>query len=79
MYDPNHLRDVLAGVLGTAAAWTMNDCPIGVMISATAMNGHNWFFVKDNLKNRPNYGCREANRRGRRFGLRAHVLRPLAD
>ena len=51
MYDPNHLRDVLADVLGAAAAWTINDCPIGVMISATAMNGHNWFFVKDNLKN----------------------------
>ena len=57
MYDPNHLRDVLADVLGTAAAWTMNDCPIGVMISATAMNGHNWFFVKDNLKNRRTTGA----------------------
>jgi predicted acylesterase/phospholipase RssA len=57
MYDPNHVRDVLAGVLGTAAAWTMNDCPIGVMISATAMNGHNWFFVKDNLKNRRTTGA----------------------
>ena len=51
MYDPNHLHDVLADVLSAAAAWTMNDCPIGVMISATAMNGHNWFFVKDNLQN----------------------------
>ena len=27
MYDPTHLRDVLTGVLGAAAAWTMNDCP----------------------------------------------------
>jgi len=56
-YNPNHLRDVLAGVLGEAAAWTMNDCPIGVMISATAMDGHNWFFVKDNLKNRGTTGA----------------------
>ncbi len=56
MYDPNHLRDVLADVLGAAAAWTMNDCPIGVMISATAMDGHNWFFVKDNLKNQRTTG-----------------------
>ena len=56
MYDPNHLRDVLADVLGEAAAWTMNDCPIGVMISATAMDGHNWFFVKDNLKNQQTTG-----------------------
>jgi predicted acylesterase/phospholipase RssA len=57
MYDPNHLRDVLAGVLGAAAAWTINDCPIGVMISATAMDGHDWFFVKDNLKNRRTTGA----------------------
>jgi predicted acylesterase/phospholipase RssA len=57
MYDPDHLRDVLADVLGAAAAWTMNDCPIGVMISATAMDGHNWFFVKDNLKNRRTTGA----------------------
>jgi hypothetical protein len=51
MYDPRHLHDVLAGVFGQAASWTINDSPIGVMISATAMNGHNWFFVKDNIKN----------------------------
>ena len=56
-YNPNHLRDVLAGVLGEAAAWTMNDCPIGVMISATAMDGHNWFFVKDNAKNNQTTGA----------------------
>jgi len=51
MYDPTHLRDVLASTLGGAAAFVMNDCPIRVMISATAMNGHNWFFVKDNPNN----------------------------
>ncbi|MGD0669384.1 MAG: patatin-like phospholipase family protein [Bryobacteraceae bacterium] len=51
MYDPTNLRDVLASVFGAAASWAVNDCPIGVMISATAMNGHNWFFVRDNPKN----------------------------
>jgi patatin-like phospholipase/acyl hydrolase len=55
-YNPKHLRDVLTDVLGEAAAWPMNDCPIGVMISATAMDGHNWFFVKDNLKNQQTTG-----------------------
>jgi hypothetical protein len=25
----------------------MNDCPIGICIPAAAMNGHNWFFVRD--------------------------------
>jgi hypothetical protein len=51
MYDPQHLRDVVASVLGPAADWTMNDSPLRIMISATAMNGHNWYFVRDNAKN----------------------------
>jgi patatin-like phospholipase/acyl hydrolase len=51
MYNPNHLRDVLVSVLGPAASWTMNDSPLRVMLSATAMNGRNWFFVRDNPKN----------------------------
>ncbi len=51
MYDPKHLRDVLVSVFGPAASWVVDDCPIGVMISATAMNGHNWFFVRDNPQN----------------------------
>jgi hypothetical protein len=51
MYDPNHLKKVLVDVLGPAANWTVNDSPIRVMISATAMDGHNWFFVKDNDRN----------------------------
>ena len=50
-YDPKNLRDVLVSVFGGAASWTIDDCPIGVMISATAMDGHNWFFVRDNPKN----------------------------
>jgi patatin-like phospholipase/acyl hydrolase len=51
MYDPKHLYDVLVSVFGPAAAWKINDCPIRVMISAIAMNGHNWFFVRDNPRN----------------------------
>jgi|HubBroStandDraft_4_1064222.scaffolds.fasta_scaffold174381_1 hypothetical protein len=55
-YDPRNLYDVLVSVFGAAASWTVNDCPIGVMISATAMDGHNWFFVKDNDRNRRSTG-----------------------
>jgi hypothetical protein len=51
MYDPKHLHDVLVSVFGDKAGWAVNDSPISVMISATAMNGHNWFFVRDNPKN----------------------------
>jgi len=56
MYNPKNLRDVLAAVFGPAASWTINDSPIRIMISATAMNAHNWFFVKDNPKNRRTTG-----------------------
>jgi patatin-like phospholipase/acyl hydrolase len=51
LFDPANLRDALAAVLGKHAAWTVNACPVRIMISATAMNGHNWFFVKDNERN----------------------------
>ena len=51
MYDPKNLQQVLAGVFGPAANWTMNDCPIGICIPATAVNGHNWFFVRDTPRN----------------------------
>jgi patatin-like phospholipase/acyl hydrolase len=51
MYDPKNLHAVLVSVFGAAASWAVNDSPIPLMISATAVNGHNWFFVKDNPKN----------------------------
>ena len=57
MYDPQHLHDVLVSVFGPAASWTINNSPIRIMISATAMDGHNWFFVKDNLKNKAATGA----------------------
>ena len=57
MYDPRHLRDVLVSIFGPAASWKINDSPIRVMISATAMDGHNWFFVKDNFKNNRTTGA----------------------
>jgi hypothetical protein len=57
MYDPKNLHDVLVSVFGAEASWTIGDCPIGVMISATAMDGHNWFFVKDNPKNNRTTGA----------------------
>ena len=56
MYDPCHLHGVLVSVFGSAASWSINDAPIRVMISATAMNGHNWFFVKDNARNNQTTG-----------------------
>ena len=51
MYDPRNLHKVLTGVFGNAAAWSMNDCPIGICLPAAAMNGHNWYFVRDGARN----------------------------
>jgi patatin-like phospholipase/acyl hydrolase len=51
MYDPTNLQKLLIGVFGSAASLTMNNCPIGILISATAMNGHDWYFVRDNARN----------------------------
>jgi hypothetical protein len=57
MYNPQHLHDVLVNIFGPAAPWRISDAPIRVMISATAMNGHNWFFVKDNARNNRTTGA----------------------
>ena len=47
MYDPKNLHAVLVSVFGAQADMAVNDSPIRVMLSATAMDGHNWFFVRD--------------------------------
>jgi uncharacterized protein len=51
MYDPTHLRDVLVSVFGAKSGWTVNDSPIGILISAVEMNGHPWYFVRDSVMN----------------------------
>ena len=51
IYDPANLHKVLVSVFGKSANLTINECPIDVMIPATSMDGHNWFFVRDNRKN----------------------------
>ncbi|HLY17703.1 MAG TPA: patatin-like phospholipase family protein [Bryobacteraceae bacterium] len=56
MFDPKNVREVLGSVFGAAANWTVNESPLRVMISATAMDGHNWFFVKDNTRNQRSTG-----------------------
>jgi uncharacterized protein len=56
MYNPASLNKVLRATLGAAADWTINDSPIGILIVATAMNGHNWYFVKDGPKNAKSTG-----------------------
>ena len=45
-YSSTNIHRVLLDVFGPQAGWAMKDCPIGIMICATAANGHDWFFVR---------------------------------
>jgi hypothetical protein len=51
MYDSANIRNVLASELGAAAAWTLNDSPVRLLLSAKGIDGHAWYFVRDNPKN----------------------------
>jgi hypothetical protein len=51
MYDPANIQKILLSELGPAAAWTINDSPIRLLITATGIDTHPWYFVRDNPKN----------------------------
>jgi patatin-like phospholipase/acyl hydrolase len=51
MFDPANVQKVLVSEFGGSADCVINNCPLDVMIDATAINGHNWFFVKDKPQN----------------------------
>jgi patatin-like phospholipase/acyl hydrolase len=51
MYDPSNIQKALAGLLGPAAAWKLNDSPVRLLITAMGIDTHPWYFVQDNPKN----------------------------
>jgi hypothetical protein len=51
MYNPANIQKVLASEFGAAAAWTLNDSPIRVLLTAKGIDTHPWYFVQDNPKN----------------------------
>jgi patatin-like phospholipase/acyl hydrolase len=52
MYDAANIRRVVRSELGAAAKWTINECPLDVLITAVRLqDGHPWFFVRDNPGN----------------------------
>jgi len=51
MYNPAHLQKVLSTELGPAASWTINDSPVRLLITATGIDTHPWYFVRDHPKN----------------------------
>ncbi|HEY7390276.1 MAG TPA: patatin-like phospholipase family protein [Bryobacteraceae bacterium] len=51
MYDPVNIRKVLESEFGAAAGWVINDSPVRLLLTSTAINTHPWYFVRDNPKN----------------------------
>jgi patatin-like phospholipase/acyl hydrolase len=51
MFDSINIKKVLDSEFGAAAEWTLNDCPVRILLTAKGVNNHPWYFVKDNAKN----------------------------
>jgi patatin-like phospholipase/acyl hydrolase len=52
MYSAAKLHEVLASEAGESILWTMNDCPIDIMITGKRVrDGMPWYFVKDSPRN----------------------------
>src|SRR5690348_9491987 len=49
MYNPDNIRKVLVNEFGpAAAAWTLNDSPVRLLLTAKGIDTHPWYFVRDN-------------------------------
>jgi len=51
MYESANTKKVMVSELGPAAAWSMNDSPIGLLLTAKGIDTRPWYFVRDNPKN----------------------------
>ncbi|HEX6269898.1 MAG TPA: patatin-like phospholipase family protein [Anaerolineales bacterium] len=52
MYSTPELHDLIAEEIGPARAWTLNDSPIDLLLTAKRISdGMPWYFVRDNSKN----------------------------
>lgn len=52
MYSSQKLHDLIVEALGSAHAWTLNDSPINVLLTAKRISdGMPWYFVRDNPRN----------------------------
>lgn len=51
-YSTQKLHDLIAEALGPAKAWTLNDSPIDILLTAKRIaDGMPWYFVRDHLAN----------------------------
>jgi hypothetical protein len=51
MYDPANIQKVLISEFGAAASWSLNNSPVGVLLTAKGIDTKPWYFVRDNPKN----------------------------
>ena len=52
MYSTEQLHDLIAEAVGPARAWTLNDSPINIFLTAKRISdGMPWYFVRDNPRN----------------------------
>ena len=50
-YKATNIEKVLRSELGKAASWTLNDCPVPILLTAMDIRRHPWYFVRDNPRN----------------------------
>lgn len=50
-YDIRNLVRVIEQEVGEKRAWTLNDSPIDLLLTAKGLDGRPWYFVKDHPKN----------------------------
>jgi hypothetical protein len=55
-FDARTLYAVLKAALGPAATWTINDCPLDVLITAASQLGDTLYFTKDRPTNAGQFG-----------------------
>jgi patatin-like phospholipase/acyl hydrolase len=51
MFDNENIERVLCEEFGEARNWTLNDAPIRILLTARGVDGHAWYFVRDNPLN----------------------------
>jgi uncharacterized protein len=52
MYSTQELHDLIAEAIGPAQAWSLNDSPIDILLTAKRISdGMPWYFVRDNPRN----------------------------
>lgn len=50
-YDSDNIRRVLEDEAGDKKSWTMNDSPIGILLTGYGCDGHIWYFTRDTPTN----------------------------